>query len=119
MQRISLCANHLLNLVKQGVEGKVTALWPGSSLHYMQTLAENRWEDYHWTYNDGRFAYWGQGISWVEDSSVDILGREERESLSNTTTIPLYSGDVSYYLWESDPVQNRLLATPPDRPGHS
>lgn len=90
-------------LVKKGVNGKVTALWPGSSLHYMQVLAENRWEDYKWEYCEERFSYWGQGISWVEDPSIDQLGLVERESMLSSTT-PQKVGDISYYLWASEPI---------------
>lgn len=46
--------------------GNVTALWPGSSLHYRQVLASCRWEDFEWRYNGNRFACWGQGFSDVE-----------------------------------------------------
>ncbi|KAH8896207.1 FAD/NAD(P)-binding domain-containing protein [Thozetella sp. PMI_491] len=92
---------------KQGPNGKVTALWPGSSLHYMQTLAENRWEDYRWVYRGERFSYWGSGVSWVEDASIDPLGLEERESLEKTTTIPKKGSDLSFYLWESTPLPRR------------
>lgn len=31
--------------------GKVFAIWPGSSLHYMQTISTPRYEDYHITYH--------------------------------------------------------------------
>ncbi|KAF3010374.1 hypothetical protein E8E14_010060 [Neopestalotiopsis sp. 37M] len=91
---------------KRGIDGKVTALWPGSSLHYMQTLAENRWEDYSWDHAVERFSYWGSGISWIEDPSVDKLGAEERSSMLESTTVPASSGDVSYYLWASEPLSS-------------
>jgi len=46
--------------------GKVTALWPGSSLHYREILESNRWEDFDWRYQGNRFAYWGLGQARVE-----------------------------------------------------
>ncbi|RKL12923.1 putative sterigmatocystin biosynthesis monooxygenase stcW [Fusarium oxysporum] len=54
---------------KQGtVDGRVTAIWPGSSLHFLDILKEPRWEDYSWTYDRGnRFAFLGNGKSRVED----------------------------------------------------
>nr|AFO67568.1 putative FAD-containing monooxygenase [Epichloe inebrians] len=52
---------------KSGRDGKITALWPGSSLHYMQVLAEDRWEDYNWVYKRPRYDYWCNGLSWIED----------------------------------------------------
>lgn len=72
----------------------------------MQTLAENRWEDYSWDYALERFSYWGSGISWIEDPSVDKLGAEERSSMLESTTVPASSGDVSYYLWASEPLSS-------------
>ncbi|KAH7362827.1 putative FAD-containing monooxygenase [Plectosphaerella cucumerina] len=34
-------------------EGKIVALWPGSSLQYREVLAEDRWEDYEWRHGEG------------------------------------------------------------------
>ncbi|KAH8702351.1 hypothetical protein BGW36DRAFT_395003 [Talaromyces proteolyticus] len=83
--------------------GRINALWPGSSLHYMQILAENRWEDYSWGYHHNRFAHWEGGRSWVEDPLADPLGREERIS-NYATTVPGKDSDLSFYLWESEPL---------------
>lgn len=96
--------------VKRGTNGKVTALWPGSSLHYIQVLAENRWEDYHWAYEGERYAYWGHGISWVESPELDPLGLEEQESLKHSTTIPGKDSDLSFYLWKSPPLPQNFVA---------
>jgi hypothetical protein len=61
---------------------KVTALWPGSTLHYLETLAEPRYEDWNFTYvGKNRFAYFGNGFSQTE---VDM------------------TADWSYYLREKD-----------------
>ncbi|KAH6884857.1 hypothetical protein B0T10DRAFT_531035 [Thelonectria olida] len=97
---------------KKGTEGKVTALWPGSSLHYMQVLAENRWEDYEWVYDKERYAYWGQGLSWIESPELDPLGLEERESSMTSTTLPRKESDLTYYLWKSDPLPPQCFAAP-------
>ncbi|KAF2845806.1 FAD/NAD(P)-binding domain-containing protein [Plenodomus tracheiphilus IPT5] len=46
---------------------KIIALWPGSTLHYMEALAQPRYEDYEITYRSGnRFAYFGNGFSQTE-----------------------------------------------------
>ncbi|KAF7556447.1 hypothetical protein G7Z17_g1441 [Cylindrodendrum hubeiense] len=95
---------------KRGTDGKVTALWPGSALHYMQVLAENRWEDYNWAYEGERYAYWGPGISWIESPELDPLGLEEQESLKHATTIPGKDSDLSYYLWKSPPLPRNCVA---------
>ncbi|KAF2179966.1 FAD/NAD(P)-binding domain-containing protein [Zopfia rhizophila CBS 207.26] len=44
------------------VDGRVTAIWPGSSLHFMDVLKNPRWEDFKWTYDSGnRFSFLGNG----------------------------------------------------------
>ncbi|RVX75856.1 hypothetical protein B0A52_00213 [Exophiala mesophila] len=44
--------------------GRVTALWPGSSMHAMKTLSKVRFEDYDMTYYDGNeFGWFGNG--WI------------------------------------------------------
>lgn len=55
------------------VEGKVVAIWPGSGLHYLETLASPRYEDYIWKYEDkNRFAYLGNGFSSAEKRGGDL-----------------------------------------------
>ncbi|GFN17165.1 hypothetical protein AtubIFM54640_005686 [Aspergillus tubingensis] len=67
--------------------GKVIAQWPGSSLHYMEALAQPRYEDFHITYAGGnRFAYLGNGISQTEakedvDSAYYIRDEDDGESI--------------------------------------
>lgn len=47
---------------KSGKEGKVTALWPDSSLHAIQALDQVRWEDFDYEYVDGNeFGWFGDG----------------------------------------------------------
>ncbi|KAF4447581.1 phenylacetone monooxygenase [Fusarium austroafricanum] len=62
--------------------GKILALWPGSTLHYLEALREPRWEDWKFDYTPGRnkFAYLGNG-----HSTVEALG-----------------GDLSYYIRNHD-----------------
>ncbi|GME30535.1 hypothetical protein BKA56DRAFT_556052 [Neofusicoccum parvum] len=88
---------------KSGPGGKVTALWPGSSLQYMQVLAENKWENYIWTYRGNRFDHWGKGMSWIEDPSGDGLGIDESEAL-RSRTVPFKGADLSYYIGEYEPL---------------
>ncbi|CAK7235446.1 hypothetical protein SBRCBS47491_009296 [Sporothrix bragantina] len=64
-------------------QGKIVALWPGSSLHYREVLEANRWEDFEWKHKGNRFAYWGQGLSKIE-------------------TKP--DGDLAYYLHPRKPL---------------
>jgi cation diffusion facilitator CzcD-associated flavoprotein CzcO len=55
-----------------GPEGKVTALWPGSTLHYMEAIQDLRLEDWDIKYEGNRFAYLGNGYSQTEiDPTAD------------------------------------------------
>ncbi|KAF9887951.1 hypothetical protein FE257_009473 [Aspergillus nanangensis] len=67
---------------KGGTEdGRVTALWPGSSLHSLKTFANPRWEDFAYEYvNDNPTGWLGDG--WTENEknkviNVDYLNDEE------------------------------------------
>ncbi|KAJ5745469.1 flavin-binding monooxygenase [Penicillium odoratum] len=63
--------------------GKILALWPGSTLHFVETLKEPRWEDWEFTRSEktrNRFTYLGNG-----HSSAEGLG-----------------GDLSYYIRNKD-----------------
>ncbi|CAI7650847.1 unnamed protein product [Penicillium glandicola] len=61
--------------------GRVTALWPGSSLHSMKALANPRWEDFEYCYvNDNASGWLGDG--WTENEkqnkiNVDYLDDNE------------------------------------------
>ncbi|KAL5342058.1 hypothetical protein BJX70DRAFT_395416 [Aspergillus crustosus] len=57
---------------KNNKTGKITALWPGSSLHYMQSLAEDRWEDYRFEYGGNQFEQRSQRMSTVPDQDSDL-----------------------------------------------
>lgn len=47
--------------------GRVTALWPGSSLHAIRTLRSVRWEDYEMHPYDGNdFGWFGNGMTEAE-----------------------------------------------------
>ncbi|GAB1209352.1 hypothetical protein APSETT445_008125 [Aspergillus pseudonomiae] len=49
---------------KNANTGKVSGLWPGSGLSYIEALAVQRFEDFHVTYAaKNRFAYLGNGFS--------------------------------------------------------
>jgi hypothetical protein len=53
-------------------DGPVTALWPGSTLHYIEALMELRLDDWDIKYNGNRFAWLGNGYSQTElDPTAD------------------------------------------------
>lgn len=96
--------------VKRSSDGKVTALWPGSSLHYIDTLAENRWEDYNWVYARNRFAYWDRGFSQTErqamiEEGVDADGQKS----TNEHTVGGLA-DFSFYLRSAPPLPLEALS---------
>ncbi|KAG9496517.1 hypothetical protein J7337_011293 [Fusarium musae] len=98
---------------KQGTNGKVTGLWPGSSLHYIQVLSEDRWEDYKWTHELERYSYWGHGLSWIEEPSLDPLGATKQDMIEAMTTLPKKDSDLSFYLWKSSPLPETCFASGP------
>lgn len=69
-------------------DGRVTALWPGSSLHAVETLAHPRWEDYQYTHFNN------DSMSWIGDGT--------------TTADNEPSADRSYYLSSLAQIQNDL-----------
>lgn len=75
---------------KDRVSGKITALWPGSTLHYLEALAKPRYDDFDVTYAcRNRFAYLGDGLSQAElrpqgDLTYYIREKDRGELLSRT-----------------------------------
>ncbi|KAH8594222.1 hypothetical protein B0O99DRAFT_514343 [Bisporella sp. PMI_857] len=54
------------------IEGKITALWPGSTLHYIEATMDLRMEDWDVKYAGNRFAWLGNGYSQTEvDPTAD------------------------------------------------
>lgn len=74
----------------------------------MQALAEDRWEDFDFTYRGNRFAYWGRGLSWVEYPDIDCLGREERKA-REASTVPRVVGDLSYYVVDGEALSSLII----------
>lgn len=54
------------------VTGKVTVIWPGSTLQYLEAMAEPRYDDWDIQYTGNRFAFLGNGYSQTEmDTTAD------------------------------------------------
>ena len=52
---------------------RVSALWPGSTLHYIEPLQETRFDDWDIKYKGNRFEYLGNGYSQTElDPTCDL-----------------------------------------------
>lgn len=57
---------------KPRADGPVVALWPGSTLHYIEAMREVRFDDLEVTYAGNRFAWLGNGYSQTElDATAD------------------------------------------------
>ncbi|KZO89789.1 FAD/NAD(P)-binding domain-containing protein [Calocera viscosa TUFC12733] len=58
------------------VNGRVTALWPGSAYNFIKVITTPRYEDYNYTYTNplSRFSFLGTGKSKEEVESDDISG---------------------------------------------
>jgi hypothetical protein len=57
------------------VNGYITGLWPGSSLHAMKALQNPRWEDYEYTNQNANDSFYWIGEGWTaEDVSRGDLG---------------------------------------------
>lgn len=57
-------------------DGRVAAVWPGSTLHFLEALKDPRWEDYEYVHLDknSRFSYLGNGTTWLEVNNGDRAG---------------------------------------------
>lgn len=85
-----------------GPDGPVTALWPGSTLHYIEALMELRLDDWDVKYTGNRFAWLGNGYSQTEvDSTADwafyVRDRDDDEPISRLKKLQLInkSGTVA------------------------
>ncbi|KAF2648441.1 monooxygenase [Lophiostoma macrostomum CBS 122681] len=55
------------------IDGRVSALWPGSSLHYFEAMQYLRADDFEVVYKGNRFAWLGNGFSQTElDKTCDL-----------------------------------------------
>lgn len=68
----SVWADPCRSWYKKSADGPVTALWPGSTLHYIEALSEVQIEDWDIKYSGNRFAWLGNGYSQTElDPTAD------------------------------------------------
>jgi hypothetical protein len=77
-----------LSWYKSPVTGKVTALWPGSILHYLSVLSDQRYDDYKIEYNGNRFSYFGNGFAQLELNPHIDHAYYVRDSDDGTSVLP-------------------------------
>ncbi|KAK3948256.1 hypothetical protein QBC32DRAFT_381743 [Pseudoneurospora amorphoporcata] len=81
---------------------KVTALWCGSTLHYLEVIRQVRFEDWEFEYEGNRFTYLGNGHSQTEmnpDADWAYHVRDEHDDLpltQNKMTKIMNKDRVSY-----------------------
>jgi cation diffusion facilitator CzcD-associated flavoprotein CzcO len=92
------------------VNGRVSALWPGSSLHAMEVFSHPRWEDFDYTYvNSNPFGWFGNG--WTENEvnkevNVDYLNDENIDFPLAETVALNGNGHFVKSKWEEPVVAN-------------
>jgi len=85
---------------KNSMTGRVTALWPGSTMHYLEALDQPRYDDWHIEYKGNRFAFLGNGFSQTEaDYTADwayyLRNEDESPYLSRGKRRRLFSNSGS------------------------
>ncbi|KAF5561450.1 sterigmatocystin biosynthesis monooxygenase stcW [Fusarium phyllophilum] len=69
---------------KDRKSGRVVAVWPGSSIHFMEMIENPRWEDFDIKYiNSNPFSFMGNGISQREAKGEDLTYSCIRPMTSN------------------------------------
>lgn len=93
---------------KPGPNAPITALWPGSTLHYIECMRDARLDDFDFAYAGNRFAWLGNGYSQTElDDTADwayyIRDRDDDAPLSTAGRRKLIS--------KSGTVKDRVVVT--------
>lgn len=61
---------------KDNETGRVNAIWPGSSLHYIECIENPRYEDYEWTSTrKNRWAWLGRGETRSTTTEIETSDR--------------------------------------------
>jgi hypothetical protein len=108
----------------QGPNAPITALWPGSTLHYIEALREPRIDDWDIQYAGNRFEYLGNGYSQTElDETADwgyyireydddgpLSTGAKRKLLSKSGTVDKNGGVVFSGVKETEKQQSAAVA---------
>lgn len=73
-------------------DGKVVALWPGSTLHYIDILRDVLYEDFNVRYFGNRFSYLENGMSKLETAPDADLAQYTR----STNDAPIIGSKFTY-----------------------
>ncbi|KAJ4262903.1 hypothetical protein NW762_006516 [Fusarium torreyae] len=81
---------------KDRQSGRVVAVWPGSSIHFMEMIANPRWEDFNIDYiNANPFMFMGNGISQHEAKAEDLTFYLDNMVPDETTTVASSSDQLA------------------------
>lgn len=69
-------------------DGKVSALWPGSSLHAIKALEEPRWEDFEYSFVNGN------PVGWLGDGSTEADHDANADKAYYLTSTQLIKDDL-------------------------
>lgn len=91
---------------------RVTALWPGSSLHAVRTLESVRWEDFEYQYiDDNDFGWFGNGRILAEKNVSETTSEAITWYLNNSRFLheKLTHGKLHEYQTEQSPNSNLIV----------
>lgn len=83
-------------------DGKIVALWPGGTIHYVKALENVRYEDFKVRYFGNRFDYFGNGMTKIEMTPDADLARYVR----NEDNAPIIGSKFTYI--KSSPDQTSI-----------
>lgn len=69
-------------------DGRVSALWPGSSLHAIKALQNPRWEDFEYTFIDEN------ELGWLGDGSTEADWKSEADKSYYLTSLQLIKDEL-------------------------
>lgn len=93
---------------KSRPDGPIVALWPGSTLHYLETLKDVRFDDFDFTHAGNRFYFLGNGYSQTELDDTADWGYYIREYDDDA---PLTTAGRRKLLSKSGTVGGRAMVT--------
>lgn len=88
-------------------DGKIVALWPGSTIHYVEAMKNVRYEDFKVRYFGNRFDYLGNGMTKLEMLPDADLAQYVR---NNDDDAPIIGSKLTYVKASPDQVSFDVAA---------
>ncbi|KAH0841637.1 putative sterigmatocystin biosynthesis monooxygenase stcW [Fonsecaea pedrosoi] len=96
--------DHCNSWYKRPSDGRITAVWPGSALHFQEVVRHPRWEDFHIKSRNklNMWAFLGRGFTRTErDVNADIAPYMNVDNL-----------DLAFYDYDRFPLRKEAAPTP-------